>query len=1662
MNRRISALLRPPGSLRSARGQASAQAPFHGCVACARLSVNGLASKPVWPNGPAIPTSMVRLSRRTDIVRNIAWPVVSLLTLAFAALPLPARALDYLNVTVQPDRAVPGACLSFSTELPRGNSQALEPFVSLEPKADHGLQARGKDLCITGLKHGTHYALRVKAGLPAADGSTLAKDVPVDVQVPDREPQVSFEQGKTLLPWRQGVGLPLKSVNVAKAHIVVYRFAERGLVEQLSQDWFGQALSGWSIDQVADRSQKVFEGRLDIASQTNTQVATAIPLDGLVKDMQPGIYVVTAVPDGAKPDSDTDRATQWFSVSDIGLFTVKTEAGMLVSAHALGAGTPMPGVSIHLVARSNEVLGTYTTDAEGRATVPGGLLRGEHGDQPRLLTATSDRGDFTWMQLDTPAMDLSDLDVKGMSPPGARDAFLWTDRGIYRPGETVHLGALLRDDTGKPLPDLPVTLHVVRPDAVEVQTLPADLGHAGGGTLDITIPDNAYTGTWTVWASAGGDKHIGSVDVSVEDFVSPRLEAKVEMNGRAEAGAAFVPVVRADYFYGSPGADLSGQVEATIQPAKTPFDDLSDFTFGLVQEPFLPKQLEAQSFTTDDKGRAEVTFPAGDKPDSTAPLEVALHATVNDVDGRPAEADLTQPLHTADRFIGLRSTSSDLSDGAEASFEAVLVDGDGKPLGAESLQWDLVKEDYEYAYFYRDGRWQSEEVVNDTRVSGGEVTLGPDGRGRLAARVTNGRWRVEAYDASGKTASSLRFGVGWWASGASAENRKPETFTVTIDKTAPAGKVRAVVEPSFAGRVLVMLGGNGLHGVQELDMARGGGAVEFDAADVPPSGAYVVAAAISPSGAVLPRLPVRAVGLAWVPGAAAAHTLDVAIVAPEKMQPKSTLQVGIDVPGVAGEPDAYVTLAAVDEAVLRMTDFDTPDPADHYLGKREPGFELRDVYGSLIDPAGQAGRLVEGGDARAKLQMGGLDVKTFKTVALFQGPVKLDTQGKANITVEVPEFSGRLRLMAVAWTADRFGKAEQQVTVRPPLLVELTLPRFLAPGDKIRARAMLTDLEAPEQTYTVDLTSSGAVSFDRNDVLFKDVKRDKRRFADRVLTAAATPGVGRIHMAVNGPDGTRAERDFEIAVRSPNAYVTNRQLRTLEPGGHLTAGDALGEGLVPGTGTLDLAVSTVPAFDIPGLLADLRRYPYGCTEQTVSRAFPELFVSRLGEAVAIPAPDTVTGQGAVARLFSLQSEDGSFGYWSAFDTGYVWLTAYAVDYLQHAKAQGVQVPDAMQSRALGWLAGKFATVGNEPADIAGSAYAALVLARADRLDLSQLRYFASRAEGHLPSEVARVQLAAALAHVGERERATALMQGPPISRDPTLYMHDYGSTLRDSAMGLSLSIEEKLLPQRAVLAKAADLARATGGKGWLSTQEQAWLLRIAFDLHTRSALQTDINGKRNTDPERMATALPLGAGRLADVRNNGPEPIYVSLATTGIPTAPEPAEANGFTIARSTFRMDGTPVDLADVHQNEEFVAVVEGTMTSPTERRALVVDLLPAGFEPDAVSISADQGDDSKFAWLKDLTEPTFKATRDDRYVAGLTLSGDDAKFKLAYVVRAVTPGTYALPGPQVEDMYAPAFHARGAAGMLEVRPPRSPDAKPTAKTEGKPIQPVSGKKKP
>ncbi|SNB53019.1 hypothetical protein SAMN07250955_101321 [Arboricoccus pini] len=1556
-----------------------------------------------------------------------------LLTLAGIALilPLQAFAFDYVDHNLQADQALPALCLTFDAALTRGNGDAYRPFVTVDPNRDHGLSVRGKDICITGLEHGASYKIGIKSGLTDADGEKLQRNVAFDVKLPDRAPLVAFGTNQDILPYSKGVILPMRSVNVGRADIELYRIGERALADQMNQYWFGEALSSDEKDILADsQGERLFSGHVDIANKVNEDVVTGLPIDRLVPNLKPGLYVMTAQPAGASPDDWDELATQWFSVSDIGLFTAQSSDGLLVAARSLQSAEAMADVQLNIVAQNNEILGSFKTDAHGLAWVPVALLRGKGGNAPKLLNATMARGDFTYVSLEGPAMDLSELDIGGRTAPGPLDAFLWTDRGIYRPGEPVQLQALLRTDRAMPTDGLPLKLRLIRPDGVESQTLTLDLKSAGGGSLTIPVPENAYTGTWRIEADAGGEKSVGTVSFVVEDFVPPRIEVKAA--GPAAKPDLSEPVevtVDANYFYGAPAANLGGQATLTVQAADQPFPNLKDFSFGLAQQHFMPQKAEPASFSTDATGKASLALTIPTLADSTQPLEAKADVDVFDVDGRAAHAQVTVPMHTADRFIGIRSGfGADLPENAEAGFEVALVDADGKPIPDSTLRYDVVRENFIYNWYRENGHWRYETNVYEERVNNGEVAIDAQGRGKVNLHVTTGRWRLDVYDASGKTASSTYFYSGWW-SDASASN-KPETMPVALDSNAPADTLRLHIQPSFDAHVLVLVGDSGKENAVEFDIGKNGRTVELPKTDIPAAGTYITAIAFGKTGAVLPRLPVRALGTVWVPGAAAARKLDVAVQAPEKVQPNHTLEVDMTVNGIKAGAEAYATVAAVDDAVLQMTDFATPDPAAFYLGRRALNLTLRDVYGRLIDPAGQPGNVVSGGDARALKQIGSLDVKTVKTVALFTGPIKVDQSGHAHVNLDVPDFSGRLRVMAVAWTADQFGSGDAKTEVRPPVLAELSLPRFLAPGDKARLRASITVLEAPEQDYTVKLETDGPVHFERNDVNFKDVKRDRRRFVDRMLVVDQSTGVGHIKLVATGADGSRFERQFAIAVRSPNPYVTTRQIWSIQPKQSFEVNAALSANMLPGTTEARLNVSLMPAFDVQGMLASLRRYAYGCAEQTVSRAFPELYADVL-QIDGVQAQDI---GGAIVRLMSLENGGGGFGYWSAYEGANVWLTAYVLDFFETAMAKGTPVPQGLLDRTVNWLSGRFATLDTTPRDLSAGSYAAFVLAPTGKLDLSRLRYFALNAIDKMPTRSAQILTAAALRQLGDNQLAERVLAAPTIPTN--IYLANYGSELRDRAMELAIGTQAGLLTPNRLASLADETARGLARQNWLSTQEEGWLLRAAAVMRSPGSLDVTLDGTEHKGIQSIMVDRDAGSSKATTLRNNGDKPIFATLSLTGIPAGPGTEESNGFTIQRDYYLPNGTAVDPSKVVQNQQLVVVITGSQRdSDVDRKALVVDMLPAGFEPETTNLPTSD-DGSTTNWIQDLTTPDFTGTRDDRYVAAVSLNDGNNQFKLAYLVRVVTPGTFTLPGVQVEDMNAPEIHARSAARKIEVAP--------------------------
>jgi len=1553
------------------------------------------------------------------------------------------------KVDVQAEAEWGRACLKFNEAISRKTDISYGTFVRSEPPLDGIVTARDDTMCLDGMKHGGTYKVEVLAGLPSAAGERLRETFTTRVVIPDRKPQLRFSGTGYVLPKQETAGLPLTTVNVDKVKLRLLRINERNLVPSIDAERLTMSFSTYEIDEIANRAGSlVWEGEMAITGERNRPVTTAIPLKDVLREKGPGVYLAVAERTDLTQDQYAEPATNWVLVSDLGLAAYKGTDGLAVDIRSLADGKPMSGVAVRLYARNNGELAAATSDAGGIARIAGGLLRGSGGDEPFVVTAHGPSDDFNFLEIGRPAFDLSDRGVSGRPQPGPVDAFLYTDRGIYRPGDTVELVALVRDDKADSMSGLPVGLRLLRPDGIEVEKRQLTGDRLGGYRESFALPRDARFGAWRVELRLDPKAPpIGSAEFRVEDFVPPQLKVAIAAaDGPIRPGEAFPVDVDARYYYGAPGAGLAMEADAVLALDETPFPTHPGFRFGLVDEEFTGDRRDIEAPATDENGKARLSVMLNDLPDLTRPLAATIRVGVFEPSGRAVYETVSRPIRQRPMAIGLRSPAGDeaVPEGAEAKLEVIAVDPQGGPIAVSGLRFELLRETWEYRWYSVNGVWRHKSHIRSQPIDTGAIDVPADAPANLARQLPAGRYRWEVTDPATGAQSSLRFRVGWRVEAELPD--VPDKLEAALDKPSyrPGDTAKLFIKAPFAGLAELAIASDRVLSLRALNLPADGATIDVPVDASWGSGVYALVSAYRPPDAAGPqqRGPGRAVGVAWLGIDASTRTLALALAAPDVVRPRRSAEIPVKVAGLAAGEEAYVTLAAVDEAVLKLTEFDSPAPEKYYFGKRQLGVELRDLYGRLIDPRANAvGVLRTGGDSFAKRSVAGLPDKSSKVIALFSGIVRLDGDGAARIPFDIPDFQGQLRLMAAAFSAHKLGSATASMTVRDPVVTTVSLPRFLAPGDAARIGVTINNLEGEAGDYHLTLSARGPAQFKAS--ASRTIKlAPGGNLNDGYVLSASAPGNAALRLELSGPGDLKIVRDFTIGVRPAQAYQLRRFVGRLPPGESVTLDDGAADEFLPGTAEALLSVSPRPEWDVPGLLRTLERYAYGCLEQTTSRALPLLYVEEVAHLWRAD-PGTATAETldrAIGHIVELQRSDGSFGVWSDTGDTVPWLDAYAADFLMRAKEHGRNVPDFAIKAAVSWLHDYVRQDHTEIGDLPAVAYAHYVLARAKSDDLAELRYFYETQMARLPTQLAKAQTAAALAQYGDTTRAAAaydaaLVPGPP--RPAGIRYVDYGSELRDSAAVLSF-VAANPGNQARLTAVIDRIAERFSRAARTSTQEQAWLLMAAkAAAKAGGGAMTVATGndapQSRGDPLYLRRLLGSGAPPTA-ITNRGDTPAWRAVSITGVPAADLPAESKGYNVSRDIFRPDGTPADLSKVRQTDLFVVLIKGTRSDASQSaQTLVVDLLPAGFEIEMATVSKGRAT-SDYSWLPELTDATYTEQRDDRFIAALDLKNGTRDFTLAYVVRAVTPGEFKYPALVAEDMYEPETTGRTAIGKLTV----------------------------
>lgn len=1512
--------------------------------------------------------------------------------------------------------------------------QQAATFIRCEPPTPFsaarfwgGLELAGDFRC------DTSYRLQFLKGLPARNGTELAADVNRTLRLPELSPTVRFGAPGLFMAGQGQRLLPLETVNVEGVEVVLGRVYPQNLVFFLSQRFL----------EARELGPELYRHRYPLAARRNQPSVLELDLKQLLPPDARGLFVATAEADRRS----WRRHSRAVVVSDLAM-TLKTGPGELwVALRRLSDATPVAGAKVRVFSSTNQVFLEGQTAADGTLVLPCPPAPEGSDLRPYVVVAEA-AGDMTFLQVGSADLEASRAFARLPPYQGQRyAAFLFSDRGVYRPGDRAHLRALVRAP-GPALPGkFPVTLRIARPDGLAFGQYSLALDDWGAAELELRLPDFALTGNYRASLFSPADKEpIGEVAFQVEDFLPNRL--KVELTGleagRLAPGETLHFGVRANLLFGTPAAGHAVTALVELLPAEFSHPDFPGYSFTDRTRELAPLHSELPATTLDAAGQATFAWELPARLNPPSGLAVRVTATVAELGGRRVSAARSLPLDPWPRYLGLKAAARGAGPGQKASVDAVLVPPAGPPAGEAECRVQLWRLE-PHATWSVDSSGEFRFDASTQRLPVATQTLFlRQGRGRFEfVPAGPGTYQLVCQDLAGSFASSLEFDVGdgrW-------QGRDPEKLELTLDRPAyrPGDTARLTVRGPFPGRVQVTLETDRVLWQQEVELPAAGTTVAVPVPAGAGPNAYCVASAYR--GVTAAALPNRAFGALPLPLDLQDRRLKLELQAPAQVRPGETLPVAVRVLDADGKGvAATLTLAAVDEGILQLTGFATPDPWACFYASRALGNVTADTY-ALLMPEAESWRrhreLATGGDAEALARrLNPVRAERVRPVALWRGSLTTDAEGLAEAHFTVPRFTGRLRVMAVAATAASFGNGEASVVLRDPLIVQAQLPRFLAPGDEFELPVGVTladNLRAEGKLAVQVQAGEDGECLDGNERTLAAVPGSTVQVRFRLR---APPRPGPVNVVVTARlGGLEAVERTSLPVRpivplsaqtGSGSIAVGSPTRLALPGGWLDKTDRYW-----------VSFAATPMLNFGDNLRFLLRYPYGCVEQTTSRALPLLY---LGDLAAFMAPGTFEAAQreeyvleAVRRLQAMQTRSGGLGMWPGDDEPYRWGTIYATHFLIEARRAGYPVPPALLDGCLNFLSQNVLTRPDEALE--AQAYALYVLALGGGPDPATLsRLYGRRQE--LPRE-SRLQLACALQAAGRAQEAEPLTLPNPLSEVAGPATRDLGGLLR-SPLRQRAIVLDCLLTLRPDDAEVPKLARELSARLQddrpETTQENAFALlalgKFARQQQLDSAYEAHVilDGqelKSFTANDNVLLRPEKAGGRTLQITSSGHGRLYYFWGAEGVPLAAEaPCYDRNLKVRRYFYDRQGheLPPDRLQVGQ----LLVVELRLETKEARQNLVLsDLLPACLEIENPRLSSSE----HLPWLTGQAGPARHVEmRDDRYLVFADLPRE-GEYRYRYLARAVTRGCFALPPVQAACMYDPDYESFHGAGQCVVQ---------------------------
>ena len=1535
------------------------------------------------------------------------------------------------------------------------SAESPKNFISVEPAVNYTTEITetGLNLRSSQFSADKSYTIHFKKGLRGKLGGTLKEDYDASITFGQLEAEVRFTNSKAVYLSKLGAqDVEVRITSVPKVKLIISKIYENNLLaaqrygyyarDSYDENYYDEGYYDYAGDFVM--GDVIYEKEIDTRSLPRSAGGRLLDLSQ-IEDRLPdfkGIYHVSV----RSVDDYWVRDSRFISISDLGLIAREGKDKMFVFVNSLKTTNSSNGVNVMVYGTNNQLLGTASTNADGVAEVAY-TQKGYAGFRPAMVIArTAD--DFNFLPFQQTRVNTSRYDVGGKRDNATGlDAYVYPERDIYRPGEKINFAVILRDRQWQSPGELPIKMKMLLPNGKELTSIRKTLDAEGSAEASVALSPAAITGSYTLEIYSSTEVLLATQSFSVEEFVPDRIRVQTKLEKEAyRPGETATLNVNAMNFFGPPAANRN--VEAEIQVKQRSFqpEQFADYNFTLANQ-YAMSDKEVREAKTDADGNVTINYQIPQAYANMGRLQATFYTTVFDETGRPVSKISSADIFTQDVFFGIQQDWSYYFPlNRSVSFGIVAANKKGDAVNANA-RVVVVKHEYRTVLAKSGSYFRYESQKEEKILQESSLAVGKNASFSFIPR-SPGDYEVRVYQPDANTYVSRKFYSygSWGGDNNSFEVNTEGQVDIKLDKESylSGETVKALFNTPFNGRLLVTMETDQVLSYTYVNVENRTATLDLPLEGRHVPNVYITATLIKAHE--MSDIPLTvAHGFRNVKVEEKSRRIPVEIAAAKTSRSKTKQKIT-----VSASPGSMVTLAAVDNGILQVSDFKSPDPYNYFYQKKALQVLSYDLYPLLFAEV-RARLSSTGGDGELDMtkRVNPMPARRVQLVSFWSGIKKANGNGKAEFEVEIPSFSGELRLMAVAYKGNSFGAASNEMTVADPVVISTALPRFLSPGDTVTVPVTLSNTteKASNLATTISVTGPLKVVGSASSQMAVNAKSEGRPVFR--LVANPDPGVGQVKVQVNGSGG-KFEETIEISVR-PASTLQKRSGSGVARGGQTVKLPIQVSDFIPSSVDYSLVVSRSPALELGEQLRYLVQYPYGCTEQTISAAFPQLYFGDLADLLKTKQDQKQHANAniieAIRRIKMRQLYTGALTLWDGGGSEDWWTSVYGAHFLLEARKAGFDVDNGLLETLLGYLNNKLKNRSlityyynrdqNKKIAPKEVSYSLYVLALAGRSNVSAMNYY--KANPAILALDSRYLLSAAYAVAGDKRSFTEML---PASFQGEVSVAQTGgsyySDVRDEAIALDALLEVDPGNQQVPI-MAKHVSEKLKSRQWLSTQERAFAflaLGKQARMANRSGASADImvNGKLVAKAGEKAwsgTAAELKGSQI-EIVGKGDGSIYYYWQAEGISQSGQFVEEDSYLkVRRRFYDRYGRVLDGNSFRQNDLVVVGITLERSFNTDVENIVItDLLPAGFEIENPRTREIPGMD----WIKDAATPTALDVRDDRIHFFVDLTSNKQTYY--YAVRAVSPGQFKMGPVSADAMYNGEYHSYHGAGMVRIEP--------------------------